>query len=85
VFLYSIFQGLSESEKEGVLKIISVTIARVFYGRSEPDCETSYSEYSTAVGRKIEYLEALMENFKLGEAALKQQLPVGETDVIEFL
>ena len=59
-----------------------MTIARVFYGGSQPDCETSCSEYSTAVGRKIDYLEALMENFKLGEAALKQQLPTGETDAI---
>lgn len=67
------------------MKIISVTIARVFYGSSEPDCETSYSEYSTAVGRKMDYLEALIENFKLGEAALKQQLPIGETDNIHVI
>ena len=65
------------------MKIISVTVVRVFYGGSQLDCETpSCSEYSTAIGRKIDYLEALMENFKLGEAALKQQLPTGETDVI---
>ena len=79
----SIFQGLPGSEQEGVIKVISVTIARVFCG-SQPNYETSYGEYSTAVGRKIEYLEALMENFKLGEAALKQQLPVGEAGIILF-
>lgn len=66
------------------MKVISVTIARVFCGSQQPDYETSYGEYSTAVGRKIEYLEALMENFKLGEAALKQQLPVGEAGIILF-
>ena len=82
-FLCSIFQGLPESQQEGVLKIISANIATVF-GKSQPDSEASCSEYSTGVGRKIEYLEALMENFKLGEAALKQQLPIGEADVFLF-
>ena len=81
----SLIQALPESEQEGVMKIISVTIAGVFYG-SQPDCEACNSgEYSTTVGKKIEYLEALMENFKLGEAALKLQLPIGETDAISFL
>ena len=84
MFLCSIFQGLPGSEQEGVMKVISVTIAQVFCGSQQPDCETSYGEYSTAVGRKVEYLEALMENFKLGEAALKQQLPVGEAGIILF-
>lgn len=83
MFLCSIFQGLPKSEQEGVLKIISANIATIF-GKSQPDCEASYSDYSTVVGRKIEHLEALMENFKLGEAALKHQLPIGEADVSVF-
>ena len=74
---YSIFQGLPGSEQEEVLKIVSANIAGVF-SVSQPDCGASYSEYSAVIGRKIEYLEALMENFKLGEAALKQQLPIGK-------
>ena len=60
-----------------MLKIIAANIARVF-NESQPDCGVSYSEYSAVVERKVEYLEALMENFKLGEAALKQQLPIGK-------
>ena len=66
-----------------MLKIISANIATVF-GKSQPDGKASYSENSTVVGRKVEYLEPLMENFKLGEAALKQQLPIGEADVFLF-
>ena len=76
----SIFQGLPESEQVDVLKTISANIVRVFGKSQQPDCGVNYGEYSMVVGRKIEYLEALMENFKLGEAALKQQLPIGKAD-----
>ena len=67
----SIFQGLPKSEHEVLVKIVSANISAVFVR-----CDI-YNEYSVDVGKKIEYLEALMENFKLGEMALKHQLPTG--------
>lgn len=62
-----------------MVKIVSSTIAAVF-SEGEPDCLAGYSEFSVVVVRKVEYLEVLMENFKLGEEALKTQLPIGTTD-----
>lgn len=73
----SIFQGLPEPEREGVVKSISSNVVAVF-SECEPEVGVSYSNYSAVVGRKVEYLEALMENFKLGEAALRHQLPTGK-------
>lgn len=72
----SLFQGLPEDEQKGVVKAVSSTIAAVF-NECEPECDVCYSEFSVAVGRKMDYLEALVENFKLGEEALKCQLPIG--------
>ena len=62
------------------MKIISANIARAF-SESQPGCGVSYGEYSAAFESKTEYLEALMENFKLGQEALKRQLPIGKATI----
>ena len=70
---------MTGDKQRDVVKTVSLTIAAMF-GEYEPDCGASYSEFSAVIVRKVEYLEVLMENFKLGEEALKCQLPVGMTD-----
>ena len=62
-----------------MVKTVSSTIAAVF-STGAPECHVCYGEFSVVVVRKVEYLEVLMENFKLGEEALKSQLPIGMTD-----
>ena len=60
-------------KQRDVVKTVSSTIAAVF-SEGAPECHAGSSEFSVVVVRKVEYLEVLTENFKLGEAALKQQL-----------
>ena len=57
---------------------ISSHIVAVF-SETHPECDVSSGggQYSLAVGRRIDYLDVLTENFDLGESALKQQLPSG--------
>lgn len=74
----SIFQGLPKNEHGSAVRIISANVADVF-SECQPDSIVGLGEYSVVVGKKMEYLEALMENFKLGEAALTCQLPTGIT------
>ena len=60
----------------GVVDTISANIAAVF-DKSHSTFEFNYGDHSLAFGRRIDYLDVLMENFDLGELALKRQLPVG--------
>ena len=83
IISFSIFQGLMGDKQRDVVKTVSSTIAAVF-SEGAPECHAGSSEFSVVVVRKVEYLEVLTENFKLGEAALKQQLPVGEAGIILF-
>lgn len=77
---YSILQGLPKGAHKDIVGIISSHIAAVF-SKTHPECDYSSSrgggQYSPAVGRRIDYLDVLMENFDLGESALRRQLPVG--------
>ena len=76
---YSILQGLPEGAHKDIVDIISSHITAVF-SKTHPECDVSSrggGQYSLAVGRRIDYLDVLMENFDLGESALRRQLPVG--------
>ena len=72
----SIFQGLPGGDHVGVVDTISTNIAAVF-GESHSTFEFNHGDHSLAFMRRIDYLDVLMENFDLGELALKRQLPVG--------
>ena len=68
--------NLPACEQSVVVKHVAETLEGMLHVASS-DENDSPIEHFALVTKRIQYIEVLMENFRPGETALKQQLPQG--------